>query len=124
MATIGVAINLFTGDIKALNMLSSALVGGGVFLLLAIISQGGFGGGDIKFMACLGLWLGIKSTFITLLFSFILGGIGAALLILLKRKTVKDKFPYGPYIAAASFITMLYGDAIINWYFHLFSQYR
>lgn len=124
MAAIGVTINLFTGDLKALNMLFSALIGGGVFLLLAIISRGGFGGGDIKFIACLGLWLGIKSTFITLLFSFILGGIGAALLILLKRKTVKDKFPYGPYIAAASFITMLYGDAILNWYLHLFSQYR
>lgn len=59
MAAIGVTINLFTGDLKALNMLFSALIGGGVFLLLAIISRGGFGGGDIKFMACLGLWLGI-----------------------------------------------------------------
>ncbi len=123
MAAIGVAINLFIGDVKTLNMLTSGLVGGGVFLLLAIISRGGFGGGDIKFMAVLGLWLGIKSTFITLLFSFILGGIGAAILILFKKKTVKDKFPYGPYIAAASFITMLYGDAILNWYLHLFSQY-
>lgn len=59
MAAIGVTINLFTGDLKALNMLFSALIGGGVFLLLAIISRGGFGGGDIKFIACLGLWLGI-----------------------------------------------------------------
>ncbi|NCD08180.1 MAG: prepilin peptidase [Negativicutes bacterium] len=124
MAVIGVAINLLIGDIKIINMLVSALVGGGVFLLLAIIRRGGFGGGDIKFMACLGLWLGIKSTFITLLFSFILGGVGAAMLILFKRKKIKDKFPYGPYIAAASFITMLYGDTILNWYLHLFSQYR
>ena len=122
MAVIGVAINLFIGEIEAINMLFSALVGGGVFLLLAIISRGGFGGGDIKFMACLGLWLGIKSTFITLLFTFILGGIGAAILILFKKKTVKDKFPYGPYIAISSFITMLYGDGILKWYFQLFSQ--
>lgn len=122
MAAIAVAINLITGDLKALNMLISSLIGGGVFLLLAIISQSGFGGGDIKFMAVLGLWLGIKSTFITLLFSFILGGIGAAMLILLNRKTLKDKFPYGPYIAIASFITMLYGDGILKWYFQLFSQ--
>lgn len=118
MAISGVAINLLIGDVKTLNMLLSALFGGGIFLLLAIISKGGFGGGDIKFMACIGLWLGLKYTILAVLFSFIFGGLGAAILLLLKKKTIADKFPYGPYIAIASFITMLYGDFIVNWYWN------
>ena len=118
MAVIGVVFNLFIGDIKALNMLFSALLGGSIFLVLAIISKGGFGGGDIKFMACLGIWLGLKYTILAVLLSFILGGLGAAILLLLKKKTMTDKFPYGPYIAMASFITFLYGDSIFTWYWN------
>lgn len=118
MAVIGVAFNLFTGDIKTLNMLFSALLGGSIFLLLAIVSKGGFGGGDIKFMACIGLWLGLKYTILAVLISFIFGGLGAAILLLLKKKTITDKFPYGPYIAMASFITLLYGDYIVTWYWN------
>ncbi|MPM46289.1 Type 4 prepilin-like proteins leader peptide-processing enzyme [bioreactor metagenome] len=118
MAVFGVAINLFIGDIKTLNMLFSALLGGSIFLMLAIISKGGFGGGDIKFMACIGLWLGVKYTILAVLLSFIFGGLGAAILLLLKKKTITDKFPYGPYIALASFITLLYGDSIVTWYWN------
>ena len=118
MAVIGVAFNLLTGDIKTLNMLFSALLGGSIFLLLAIVSKGGFGGGDIKFMACIGLWLGLKYTILAVLISFIFGGLGAAILLLLKKKTITDKFPYGPYIAMASFITLLYGDYIVTWYWN------
>lgn len=123
MAAIGVAINLFVGDIKTLNMLFSALLGGSIFLLLAIVSKGGFGGGDIKFMACIGLWLGLKYTVLAVLLSFMFGGLGAAILLLFKKKTLSDKFPYGPYIALASFISLLYGDSIAalywNWAFQV-----
>lgn len=118
MAVIGVAVNLFIGDIKTLNMLIAALLGGSIFLMLAIVSKGGFGGGDIKFMACIGLWLGLKFTILAVLLSFIFGGLGAAILLLLKKKTIADKFPYGPYIAIASFITLLYGDSIVAWYWN------
>ena len=118
MALTGVAINISMGDIKTLNMLFSGLLGGSIFLMLAIISKGGFGGGDIKFMACIGLWLGLKYTVLSVLLSFIFGGIGATILLLLKKKSIKDKFPYGPYIAMASFITLLYGNSIVAWYWN------
>jgi len=123
MALIGGAFNLFIGDIKTLNMLFSALLGGSIFLLIAIVSKGGFGGGDIKFMACIGLWLGLKYTVLAVLLSFMFGGLGAAILLLFKKKTLSDKFPYGPYIALASFISLLYGDSIAalywNWAFQV-----
>lgn len=123
MALIGVAFNLFIGDIKILNMFFSGLLGGSIFLALAVVSRGGFGGGDIKLMSVIGLWLGIKYTILAVFLSFIFGGLGAAILVILKKKTIKDKFPYGPYIALASFIALLYGDYIAlcyyNWAFQV-----
>lgn len=118
MAAVGVIFNFNIEDIRLPNMFFSALLGGSILLILAIISKGGFGGGDIKLMACLGLWLGLKYTIITLLLSFIFGGLGAVILLLLKKKTITDKFPYGPYIAMASLITLLYGDSIVTWYWN------
>ena len=118
MAVLGVLANLIIGKIMLPNILIAALLGGSIFLMLAIVSRGGFGGGDIKFMACLGLWLGVKYTILALLLSFIFGGLGAAILLLLNKKNITDKFPYGPYIAMASFITLLYGDSIVAWYWN------
>ena len=118
MAILGISLNLFIGGIKLPDMLIAGLLGGSIFLVLALVSKGGFGGGDIKFMASIGLWLGVKYTILCVLLSFIFGGLGAAVLLLLRMKTMKDKFPYGPYIALASFITLLYGDFLVTWYYN------
>ena len=74
------------------------------------------GGGDIKFMAALGLWLGVKLTVLTLFLSFMFGGIGGILLLLLRIKDRKDRIPFGPYIAAAAWLALLYGEDIVHWY--------
>ncbi|MGE4588501.1 MAG: A24 family peptidase [Acidaminococcaceae bacterium] len=116
MAVIGATLNIIIGKIMLIDMFSAAMFGGLIFLMVAIIGKDGFGGGDIKFMACIGLWLGISHTILAIFLSFILGGTVAAFLIAFKIKTISDKFPYGPYIALASFITLLYGDSIISWY--------
>lgn len=122
LAGFGVAINLFIGKIGLLEMLLAGLFGGGVFLLLALISKGGFGGGDVKFMAALGIWLGLKYTLLAFFLTFLLGGLGAAVLLALKIKGRKDNIAYGPYMALAAFLTLLYGNDIIAWYVQYFSR--
>lgn len=114
----GFVLNIYCSAVSWPNMLSAALLGGSIFLLLIVVSKGGFGGGDVKFMACIGLWLGLKYTILAVILSLILGGFGAAILLLIKRKKITDTFPYGPYIAIASFISMLYGDCILTWYWN------
>jgi leader peptidase (prepilin peptidase)/N-methyltransferase len=74
------------------------------------------GGGDIKFAAALGLWVGWKLTLLTLFLSFMLGGAGGVIVLLLSVKGRKDYIPFGPFIAAALFISILYGNDIIAWY--------
>ena len=122
MAGAGVAINLWLGPPAPdlWSMLLAAAVGGGVMLLIAVLTRGGMGGGDIKFMAVLGLWLGWPYILITMLLSFIIGGVVGLLLLVLKRKGRKDFIPFGPFIAIAAYITFLYGIDILMWYFRSF----
>jgi leader peptidase (prepilin peptidase)/N-methyltransferase len=124
MAGIGVAINVFIGPPVPgiLNMLLAAAVGGGVLLLIAVLTRGGMGGGDVKFMAVLGLWLGWPYVLSTMLLSFVIGGIMGVLLLLFKLKGRKDFIPFGPFIAVAAYITFLYGTDILFWYMRSFMR--
>ncbi|WP_425060707.1 Type 4 prepilin-like proteins leader peptide-processing enzyme [Sporomusa carbonis] len=118
----GVAINLYIGCPAITDMLIAAVTGGGLLLLIAVITRGGMGGGDIKFVAALGLWLGLKLTILTLFLSFVIGGIGSLLLLIFKLKGRKDFIPFGPFIAVGAFVSSLYGIEIIGWYLKTFAR--
>jgi Type II secretory pathway, prepilin signal peptidase PulO and related peptidases len=122
LAGAGVVINLLFSSITISDMLIAGLIGGGIMLLIALISRGGMGGGDIKFVAALGLWLGIKLTLLTLFLSFVLGGLGGIIVLLLRIKKRKDLIPFGPFIALGAFISVLYGNKIIAWYVNSFMR--
>lgn len=95
------------------------VTGGGTLLVIAIASDGGMGGGDIKLMGMLGFLLGFNSILLTLLLSFIIGGVVSILLLLFKLKGKKETMPFGPFIAVAAFITICYSETIFQWYRHL-----
>lgn len=85
-----------------------ASLGGGLFsLILAVISRGAIGGGDIKLIAALGLWLGVSPLLSVILYGAMAGGI-AALILLLCHKIKKDQYlAYGPYFALSAIGIML-----------------
>ncbi|MGM9581113.1 MAG: prepilin peptidase [Anaerovibrio sp.] len=83
--------------------LLAALLGGLAFLLLAVLTRGGIGGGDIKLIAALGLWLGGDALKLTALGGIIIGGIWALLAILAKKKKRTDFIPYAPSFIIAAF---------------------
>ncbi|AEF17192.1 Prepilin peptidase [Thermoanaerobacterium xylanolyticum LX-11] len=95
------------------------LIGGGVLLLISLLSGGGMGGGDIKLMAMIGLFIGWKLTISTLFLAVVLGAIGGIAMILFKIKTRKDYIPFGPYISIACLISILYGYDLLNMYIKL-----
>lgn len=110
----------FSGNFKD-NIIKGSialLIGGGLFLLIAVITKGAMGGGDIKLMALLGFVLGIKKIIIIILLSFIIGSIISIILIILKIKSRKDYIPFGPFISTAAVIAMMYSSDIINWYIY------
>ena len=89
------------------NLLAAA-VGGGIFLLLAIISKGALGGGDIKLIFGLGMWFGAEKLLNIILYGTILGGISALLMILAKKKSRGSYFAYGPYFTLSAIYFMLF----------------
>ncbi len=77
----------------------TALVGGGSFLLISIMSHGALGGGDIKLIAALGIWLGYPRLSQAIIAGCIFAGIAALIMLLTKIKDRKSYFAYGPYFA-------------------------
>ncbi len=87
--------------------LLAAFADGAVFLLLAILTRGAIGGGDIKLIFVLGLWMGPRQLITVSLLGFLLGGIAAVFLLITGKKKKRDFFAYGPYFSAtAIFLTL------------------
>ena len=82
--------------------LLAALGGGLLFLFLAFISRGALGGGDIKLIAALGLWLGWKLLLSVIFYGTIAGGVVALALLLTKKIKRKQYLAYGPYFTLSA----------------------
>jgi len=102
------------------DSLLGAAVGFGVLLLIALVSKGGMGGGDIKLFFVVGLVLGTLHTLVTLFFASIFGTIIGLITLRLNKKGRKTPFPFGPSIAIAALLTYFYGSSIVDWYMNLF----
>lgn len=89
--------------------------------LVAVISKGGMGGGDIKLMAVAGIFLGWKGILVAMILGSLIGAIISLALILLKIKKRKDMIPFGPFLCLGIFISAIVGNDIILWYTNLFS---
>ena len=86
---------------------TAALGGGLLFFLLAVLTKGAIGGGDIKLIAALGLWLGIRPLLSVIMFGFLAGGAAALFLLVTKQKKRQDYFAYGPYFALSGIAVLL-----------------
>ncbi|HDX8615395.1 TPA: prepilin peptidase [Aeromonas dhakensis] len=80
----------------------------------------GMGYGDFKLLAALGAWLGWQALPIVLLLSSLVGAIIGISLILLRNHHQNKPIPFGPYLAIAGWIALLWGDTITRWYLTTF----
>lgn len=102
-----------------LNSIIGLIISSGIYLVIAIISKGGMGGGDVKLIGVLGSILGIRFSILNIFLGFLIGAIVSVFLILLKIKDRKDSIPFAPFIFISFVITILCGEKIINWYFRI-----
>lgn len=102
---------------------ANAALGGGIgfaiFLLIAIASRGGMGWGDVKLAALIGLATGFPLVFFSIIMGAILGGIVAVALVIAKKRKRRETIPFGPFLALAAMITLLWGSSILSWYLGL-----
>ncbi|HHV39448.1 MAG TPA: prepilin peptidase [Tepidimicrobium sp.] len=105
------------------NIIASLLgliISGSTFLLIAIISKGNMGGGDIKLIAVLGFILGWRKALLNMFLSFVFGAVISIFLLLFRVRGRRDAIPFGPFICLAFVITLLWGDEILGWYMGIF----
>jgi leader peptidase (prepilin peptidase)/N-methyltransferase len=113
-------IRLFIPFRPWLDVLLGASFGFGTLLLIAVISCGKMGGGDIKLFAVLGLVLGVKEVLLAIFFSCFYGSvIGIAMLLTGKIKR-SQPIPFGPYIVLGTLTAYFYGEPLWQWYLQLF----
>jgi leader peptidase (prepilin peptidase)/N-methyltransferase len=93
--------------------------GFGLLLLIAILSKGGMGGGDIKLFAVIGLVLGIIPTLLTLFLAAFIGAIVGVIHLRRSKQGRKTPVPFGPSIALAAIIVYFYGTQMLDWYTNL-----
>ncbi|MBN1445015.1 MAG: prepilin peptidase [Candidatus Omnitrophica bacterium] len=98
---------------SVLYSLTGIILGGGLLLFLGMVGKLLFrkeamGGGDVKLLAMVGAFLGWKCVFITIFFASLLGTVISLTLIALKKKTMEDYVPFGPYLGLGAVISMFY----------------
>lgn len=115
----GVAYHFLSHDIGFLNRLIGMAVGFGLLFLLAVVSKGGMGGGDIKLCAGIGFWLGFPGFLYALLASSVIGSLVSIGLMALKRKGLKETIPFGPFLMIGFLLIYFYQSALLEGYWDL-----
>ncbi|HEY2675637.1 MAG TPA: A24 family peptidase [Steroidobacteraceae bacterium] len=81
-----------------------------------VTGKEGMGYGDFKLLAALGAWLGWKMLPLVILLSAATGAVLGILMIVFRGRDRGAPMPFGPYLAAAGWIAMMYGDRLVNGY--------
>jgi leader peptidase (prepilin peptidase)/N-methyltransferase len=77
------------------------------------------GYGDFKLYAALGAWLGWKLLPLIILLSAATGALLGILMIVARGRDRASPMPFGPYLAAAGWLAMMYGEPLMNSYLRL-----
>jgi leader peptidase (prepilin peptidase)/N-methyltransferase len=84
-----------------------------------VTGKEGMGYGDFKLFAALGAWLGWKLLPLIILLSAASGAVLGILMIVLRGRDRAAPIPFGPYLAAAGWLAMMYGDGLVSGYLRL-----
>ena len=101
----------FSNVAITIDLLFGMILGGGIFLIIALISRliygkEAMGVGDVKFMAALGVYFGFTNTLIISLIAFLVGAIVGIVLVIFRIKKANEYIPFGPFIVIATFMCM------------------
>ena len=114
----GILLNFFTRELPISSILWGVLVPAGMLFLLAVLSKGGMGGGDIKLAGAAGLFLGWPQSLLALLLASFLGSIFGLTLLIFRLKKRKDPLPFAPFLSGGIVLTVFFGQNLLKWYFY------
>ena len=121
----GIVVGLAASAAQGLPVLTDAilgvLLGGGLLLAVAygyewIAGREGMGGGDVKFLAMIGAFLGWKGVLLTLLLGSLLGSVIGMVLMVSRGADRRLAIPFGPFLSLGALVTLLWGPEVVAWY--------
>lgn len=100
-------------NVGILPHLISGVLAGLFFLVLFLFTKGkGMGFGDVKFSAFMGLLLGFPGVVYALYIAFLTGGVVSFILILWKKKNLKNTIAFGPFLVFGTIMVLLFPEFI------------
>lgn len=117
---VGLFLAFFRSDLAMGQAILGLLAGGGFLLILAYLSKGGIGGGDIKMMAMVGSFAGPVIAVTAIFLAAVLALLFALPGIFKGELQLKSKLPFGPFLAAASLLLWFWEDIFFHFYLNLF----
>jgi leader peptidase (prepilin peptidase)/N-methyltransferase len=98
-----------------------ALAGSGLLWIVAegyfrIRGREGMGLGDVKMMAAVGAFLGLKRTMLTVLLGSLLGSVIGIFLIAVSKKGRDYELPFGTFLGAGALLVVFFGTPALHWY--------
>ncbi|MCI0653735.1 MAG: A24 family peptidase [Methylococcaceae bacterium] len=82
----------------------------------SLTGKEGMGFGDFKLLSMLGAWMGWQFLPVIILFSSFVGALVGTILILTGKHSRSAPIPFGPYLSAAGWIVLLWGERFLQWY--------
>lgn len=105
--------DIYFGRSMLANYFISGLLMFLFFLMLVFITGGkGMGLGDVKFSFYMGFLLGFPKILIAFYLAFLTGAVISIILVLARKKSMKSTIAFGPFLALATFISLIYGQGL------------
>lgn len=116
-----VAASFFTPGMTWQSSLIGGAIGFVFFLVVAMVGNavfgsGALGGGDVKLAAFIGLIVGFPLIIEAITLTILIGAGVSLVLLITGARRLRDHVPYGPFLIAGAFITLLWGYPIANWF--------
>jgi len=84
-----------------------------------VLPREAMGLGDVKFMGAIGAFLGWQGVLFSLVVSSFIGSLIGVALVVMRKRALSSRLPYGPYIAMAAALWIFAGPELVEWYRHL-----
>jgi leader peptidase (prepilin peptidase)/N-methyltransferase len=115
----------FRSDLNLTQALTGAVVGAGFLLFVygtyyLLRKKEGLGMGDVTMMLLIGAYLGWQLTFFTLILASFAGAFVGILFVFFQKKDLQYSLPFGTFLAPAAYVSLLWGDQIVQAYLGLF----
>lgn len=122
----GFLLSFLRPDFRVLDSLYGILAGGGILFAVAygyqlIAGREGMGGGDIKLIAMIGAFCGLKGVVFSIMAGSCLGTLVGIPLMIVKGRDTKYAIPFGPFLSLGALLYVFAGDWLSAGFLRLFS---